>query len=101
MVSHSAGGGLDWMVGKIWGGSALEGAAQGSGGVSIPGGDLRDVWETSECGTEGCGLGGGTWYIRLVVGLADLEGLFHPKTFCGLEMYDFFEDEDCLKKTES
>lgn len=43
MVSHSAGGGLDWMVGKIWGGSALEGAAQGSGGVSIPGGDLRDV----------------------------------------------------------
>lgn len=92
MVSHSAGGSLDWMVGKIWGGSALEGAAQGSGGVSIPGGDLRDVWETSECGTKGCGL---------VVGLADLEGLFHPKTFCGLEMYDFFEDEDCLKKTES
>lgn len=43
MVSHSAGGSLDWMVGKIWGGSALEGAAQGSGGVSIPGGDLRDV----------------------------------------------------------
>jgi len=79
MVSHSAGGGLDWMVGKIWGGSALEGAAQGSGGVSIPGGDLRDVWETSECGTEGCGLVGGL----------------------GLEMYDFFEDEDCLKKTES
>lgn len=45
-------------------------------------------------------LGGGAWYIRLVVGLADLEGLFHPKAFCGLEMYDFFEDEVCLKKTE-
>lgn len=45
MVSHSARGGSNWMVGKIWGGSALEGAAQCSGGVSIPGGDLRDVGE--------------------------------------------------------
>lgn len=71
MVSHSAGGGLDWVAGKIWGGTAVEGAAQGSGGVSIPGGDLRDVWETSECGTEGCGLvvGLGTsgWWWDLLI----------------------------------
>lgn len=50
-------------------------AAQGGGGVTIPGG----VQEPRICGTEGCGQWDG-----LVVGLrvGDLRGLFQPKWFC-------------------
>jgi len=48
-------------------------AAQGGGGVSVPGG----VQETRRCGTYGhCLVGhiGGGW----AVGLDDLRGLFQP-----------------------
>lgn len=43
-------------------------------------------------------LSGGTWYIRLVVGLGDREGLFHPGRFCDLEMYDFFKMQFLLRR---
>jgi len=52
-------------------GQALEQAAQGSGGVPIPGG----VQKTCRCGTSGQGLAGG---VGLTVGLDDLRGLFQP-----------------------
>lgn len=60
----------------------LEWTAQGSGGVSVPGG----VQELFRCGTEGCGLVGSTgggW----VVGLDDHGGLFQPWWFYGIIPY--------------
>jgi len=48
-------------------GEALTQAAQGGGGVTVPG-DVQEMWR---CGTEGCGL------VGRVVGL-DLRGLFQP-----------------------
>jgi len=48
-------------------GEALTQAAQGGGGVTVPG-DVQEMWR---CGTEGCGL------VGMVVGL-DLRGLFQP-----------------------
>jgi len=77
-------------------GQALDQAAQGSGGVTIPGG----VQKTCRRGTSGHGLAGvvvlgrwldlmilevcfRTWFSRcggvgLAVGLDDLKGLFQP-----------------------
>jgi len=57
MASSCVRGGLDWMLGKIssqkeW--SGIEQAAQGSGGVTTPGG----VQEVCRCGTSGHGLAG-------------------------------------------
>ena len=51
----------------------MEGAAQGGGGVSDPGG----VQGTFRCCVEGCGLVRtiGDWWT---VGLDDLGGLFQP-----------------------
>jgi len=49
----------------------LERAAQGGGGVAVPGG----VEETFRCCTEGCGLVENTG-DRWLVGLDDLGGLF-------------------------
>ena len=51
----------------------LEPAAQGGGGVAVPGG----VEETFRCCTEGCGLVGSTG-DRWVVGLDDVRGLLQP-----------------------
>jgi len=51
----------------------LEWAAQGGGGVTIPGG----VQETLRCCTEGCGLVGNTGDRWMVV-LHGLGGLFQP-----------------------
>ena len=53
-------------------GAAVAQAAQGGGGVTVPGG----VPEPCGCGTEDVvsGHGGG----RLTVGLGDLGGLFQP-----------------------
>jgi len=48
---------------------ALAQAAQGCGGVTIPGG----VQEMHRCGTEGLGLVG---MVGMAVGLDDLRGLF-------------------------
>lgn len=53
------------------GGQALEQAAQGSGGIIIPGG-LRDVWLWHQF-SGGLGNGG------LMAGLDDLKGHFQPK----------------------
>ena len=50
----------------------LQHAAQGSGGVTIPG----DAQEVSRC-TEGCGLLGNIG-DRWMVGLDDLRGFFQP-----------------------
>ena len=54
-------------------GQALEKAAQGGGGITIP----ASTQETCRCGTKGHGLVGnisGRW----TVGLDDLTGLFQP-----------------------
>ena len=51
----------------------LEQAAQGGGGVTVPGG----VQETCRCGTKEHGLVGSIGG-RSVVGLDDLRGLFQP-----------------------
>ena len=50
--------------------SASAQAAQGSGGVTIPGG----VQEKGRRGAEGCGQW--AWWDGLMVGLDDLRGLF-------------------------
>jgi len=56
MASSCIRAGLDWILGKIslLSGQALEQAAQGGGGITIPG----DVQKTCRCGTLGCGLVG-------------------------------------------
>jgi len=57
MASSGVRGSLDWILGKISlreSGQALEQAAQGSGGVTIPGG----VEKMCRCGTSGHGLAG-------------------------------------------
>jgi len=58
MASSCIRGGLDWILGKIFFTErvvkALEQAAMGSGGVTIPGGAQK----TCICGTSGYGLGG-------------------------------------------
>jgi len=66
------------MLGKISSpksGEVLEQAAQGGGGVTIPG-----VFQLKgRCGNEGCGLVGIS--VGLVVGQDDLCGLFQPEWF--------------------
>jgi len=61
------------LVGAIEFLPALEWAAQGSGGVSTPGGK-----EMRECGTKGHGLmmgvGNSSWWLCLMI----FEGLFQP-----------------------
>jgi len=52
MASSCVRGGLDWILGKISLLKELEEAAQGSGGVTIPGG----VQKTCRYGTSGHGL---------------------------------------------
>jgi len=54
MASGCIRGGLDWILGKISLLKELEEAAQGSGGVTIPGG----VRKTCRYGTSGHGLAG-------------------------------------------
>jgi len=57
MASGCARGGLDWILGKIYllkQCQVLEQAAQGSGGVIIPGGFQK----TCRCGTSGHHLAG-------------------------------------------
>jgi len=57
MASSCIRGGLDWILGKISllkSGQTLDQAAQGGGGVIIPGG----VQKTCRCGTAGHGLAG-------------------------------------------
>jgi len=75
MASSCVRGVLDWILGKIslLSGQTLEQTAQGSGGVTIPGG----IQKTSKTGHVG------TWFsqrggVRLTVGLDDLRGLFQP-----------------------
>ena len=55
MASSCVRGGLDWILGKISLLKELEEAAQGSGGVTIPGG----VQKTCRYGTSGHGLADG------------------------------------------
>ena len=57
-------------------GEAMAQAAQGGGGVTVPGG----VPEPCGCGTEDVVSGHGG--DGLVVGPGDLKGLFQPKLFC-------------------
>jgi len=69
MASGCVRGGSDWILGKIsfLSGQALDQAAQGSGGVPIPGG----VQKLCGCGTLGRGLGGmvglGGWLDFMVL----------------------------------
>ena len=49
-------------------------AAQGGGGVTVPGG-VQGLWE---CGTEGHGQWA-TWVVGGWLGLGHLRGLFQPQ----------------------
>jgi len=83
MASSCSRGGSVWVLGKAASpknGQALERAAQGGDGVTMPG----RAQETCRCGTEGCGLGGNVG-SRWLVGLDDLRGLFQPYWFCDSE----------------
>lgn len=67
--------GLDGVLWKISSPKALSSAAQGSGGITIPGTDLKMSW---------CPLG--TWFSAgLMVGLDDLRDLFQAKRFHDLK----------------
>ena len=74
-ASTCARGGSGWILGKIsspkvqW---CIGTAAQGGGGVTVPGG----VWELWKCGTEGRGQW--AWWGWDGVGLGDLRGVFQP-----------------------
>ena len=64
-----------WMIGNISSqrsSEAVAQAAQGGGGVTVPGG----VPEPCGCGTEGHGQW--AWCGGLLVGLGGLRGLFQP-----------------------
>ena len=76
MASSCAREDSGWTLGNttsLKGGQALEWAAQGSGGVTDPGG----VQGTLRCCTEGHGLVGNTG-DKWTVGLVDFDSLFQP-----------------------
>ena len=71
MASSCTRGGLGWILGntssqKEW--SDMGTAAQGGGGVTVPGG-VPEPWR---CGTEGCGQ----WAVLVDL---NLRGLFQPE----------------------
>ena len=75
MASSCTKGCSDWILGKTLlqkSGDAVAQAAQGGGGVIVPGG-VQELWRY---GSEGCDWR--AWWDGLMVGLNDLKGLFQP-----------------------
>ena len=82
MASRCARGGSGWILGKNYSqksGEALAQAAQGGGGVTIPGG-VQKLWR---CGTEDCGYW--PWWGYAGVGLDYFIGLWKEEEFVLLE----------------